>query len=124
VAGRYGFSRASVNGRPVGAEAQAELGSLALTQPVGVPAGERAIISYQLNRPAAAEPLEDGRLRYRLMLRPQATVWPDQARVVVAPPEGWRFTGLPTGGGISGEAATWSGTMDQERELVFLLRRR
>jgi hypothetical protein len=124
VAGRYGFSRASVNGRQVGAEAQAELGSLALTQPVGVPAGERAIISYRLNRSAAAEPLEGGRLRYRLLLRPQATVWPDQARVVVAPPEGWEFSGLPTGAGTSGEAATWSGTVDQERELVFLLRRR
>jgi hypothetical protein len=124
VAGGYGFSRATVNGRGVGAEAQAELGSLALTQPVGVPAGEKATISYQLTRQAAAEPLEGGRLRYRLMLRPQATVWPDQARVVVAPPAGWEFTGLPTGASSSDGVATWSGTVDQERELVFLLRRR
>jgi hypothetical protein len=124
VAGRYGFSRASVNGRQVGAEAQAELGGLALTQPVGVPAGEKATISYQLTRPAAAEPLPAGRLRYRLVLRPQATIWPDQARVSVAPPEGWEFTGLPTGASTSGQAAIWSGTVDQERELVFLMRRR
>jgi hypothetical protein len=124
VAGRYGFSRASVNGRRVGAEAQAELGSLALTQPVGVPAGEKATISYQLTRPAAAEPLPGGRLRYRLVLRPQATVWPDQARVVVAPPDGWEFTGLPAGARASDAAAAWSGAVDRERELVFLLRRR
>jgi hypothetical protein len=123
VAGRYGFSRASVNGRRVGAEAQAELGSLALTQPVGVPAGQKTTISYQLARPAAAEPLDGGRLRYRLVLRPQATVWPDEARVVVAPPEGWEFSGLPEGASTSGEAATWSGPVDQERELVFLLHR-
>jgi hypothetical protein len=90
---------------------------------VGVPAGQKATISYRLTRPAAAEPLADGRLRYRLVLRPQATVWPDEARVVVAPPEGWEFSGLPDGATTSGGAATWSGPVDQERELVFLLHR-
>ena len=124
VAGRYGFSRASLDGHQVGAEAQAELGGLALTQPVGVPAGEKATISYRLNRTAAAEPLAGGRLRYRLVLRPQATIWPDEAKVVVDPPEGWEFSGLPAGAGTSEGTATWSGSVDRERELVFLLRRR
>jgi hypothetical protein len=124
VAGRYGFSRASLDGHRVGAEAQAELGGLALTQAVGVPAGGTATLSYQLVRAGAAERLDDGRLRYRVVLRPQATVWPDEATVVVAPPSGWELTGLPARARRTGATATWSGTVDQERELVFELRRR
>jgi hypothetical protein len=124
VAGRYGFSRASLDGRRVGAEAQAELGGLALTQAVGVPAGEKATISYQLARPDAAQRLDGGRLRYRVVLRPQATVWPDEARVTVAPPVGWEFSDLPSDARSSHATATWSGTVDRERELVFELKRR
>jgi len=124
VAGRYGFSRASLDGRQVGAEAQAELGGLALTQAVGVPAGEKATISYRLARPDAAQRLDGGRLRYRVVLRPQATVWPDEARVVVAPPGGWEFSALPTDARSSGAGAIWSGTVDRERALVFELKRR
>jgi hypothetical protein len=120
VAGRYGFSRASLDGRRVGAEAQAELGGLALTQAVGVPAGRRATLDYQLARTGAAERLDEGRLRYRVLLRPQATVLPDQANVVVAAPAGWQFTALPAGARVDDEdVASWSGDLDREIELVF-----
>jgi hypothetical protein len=123
VAGGYGFTRASLDGRRVGAEAQAELGGLALTQAVGVPAGRQAKLSYQLARAGAAERLGKDRLRYRVLLRPQATVVSDKARVVIVPPSGWTFAALPPGAQVQGAAATWSGRVDQERQLVFELLR-
>ena len=91
VAGGYGFTRATLDGRAVGAEAQADFGGLALTQEVGVQARSAVTLGYQLARPAAAERLGDDRLRYRLLLRPQATVRPDQAKIAVEAPKGWRF---------------------------------
>jgi hypothetical protein len=123
VAGGYGFTRASLDGRRVGAEAQAELGGLALTQPVGVPAGKESRLGYRLARRGAAERLGENRLRYQVLLRPQATVVPDKAKVVVAPPDGWTFAAVPPGAQIEGTAATWSGTVDQEHQLVFELLR-
>jgi Protein of unknown function (DUF4012) len=95
VAGGYSFTKASLNGRPVAAEAQADLGGLVLTQSLGVPAGASATLAYELTRPDAVERLGDDRLRYRLLLRPQATARPDQARIVVDAPKGWRFDVLP-----------------------------
>jgi hypothetical protein len=86
VAGGYGFTRATVDGRQVGAEAQAELGGLALTQAVEVPAGKVTRIRYRLVRRDAAERLGKDALRYRLLLRPQATVVPDSAKVEVRAP--------------------------------------
>jgi Protein of unknown function (DUF4012) len=121
VAGGYGFSRASLDGRPVGAEAEAELGGLALTQAVGVPAGATATLRYELARAAAAEVVGGDRLRYRLLLRPQATVRADQARVAVVAPSGWRFAALPPGARVKAGAAAWAGSLDRERELVFEL---
>jgi hypothetical protein len=59
VAGGYGFTRATLNGRTVGAEAQADFGGLALTQEVGVQARSKITLGYQLARPAAAERLGD-----------------------------------------------------------------
>jgi hypothetical protein len=123
VAGGYGFTRATLDGRAVGAEAQADFGGLALTQEVGVQARSAVTLGYQLTRPAAAERLGDDRLRYRLLLRPQATVRPDQARIVVAAPKGWRFTGLPPEAHAIGPEASWAGVFDRERELVFELAR-
>jgi hypothetical protein len=123
VAGGYGFTRATLDGRRVGAEAQAELGGLALTQAVGVPAGKVTRIRYRLVRRGAAERLGEDRLRYRLLLRPQATVIPDSAKVTVGAPDGWSFAGLPAGTRATGAAATWSGTIDQEQQLVFELRK-
>jgi hypothetical protein len=89
VAGGYGFSRASLDGQMVGAEAQTDFGGLALTQQVGVQAKSTVTLGYQLTRPAAAQRLGDDRLRYRLLLRPQATVFPDQAKIAVEAPAGW-----------------------------------
>jgi hypothetical protein len=123
VAGGYGFTRATLDGRRVGAEAQAELGGLALTQAVGVPAGKVARLRYRLVRRDAAERLGGDRLRYRVLLRPQATVVPDSATVTVGAPAGWSFTSLPAGAEGGGGTATWSGAVDQERQLVFELRK-
>jgi hypothetical protein len=119
VAGGYGFSRASLDGRPAAAEADTELGGVALTQQVAVPAGTSATVGYRLARPAAAERVGPGRLRYRLLLRPQATARPDQARVVVVPPPGWHVAVLPPGARLAGAEADWSGDLDREHELVF-----
>jgi Protein of unknown function (DUF4012) len=123
VASGYGFTRATLDGRTVGAEAQADFGGLALTQEVGVQARSKVTLGYQLTRPAAAERLGDNRLRYRLLLRPQATVRPDQAKIAVEAPKGWRFTGLPPKARTTGPEAVWTGAFDRERELVFDLAR-
>ena len=123
VAAGYGFTRATLDGQPAGAEAQADFGGLALTQQVSVQAKSTVTIGYQLARPAAAERLGDDRLRYRLLLRPQATVRPDQAKITVEAPAGWRFTALPAHARAAERLATWSGEFDRERELVFDLAR-
>jgi hypothetical protein len=123
VAGGYSFTKASLDGVQVGAEAQADLGGLALSQSVGVPAGDSATIAYQLSRPDAVERLGDDRLRYRLLLRPQAAVRPDQARVMVDAPPGWRFVAMPPGAQVDGATASWSAAVDREHELVFELAR-
>jgi hypothetical protein len=119
VAGGYGFTRATLDGQPAGAEAQADFGGLALTQEVGVQAQSAVTLGYQLARPAAAERVGDDRLRYRLLLRPQATVRPDQARIAVEAPKGWRFDQVPPRTRVAGAEAAWSGSFDRERELVF-----
>ena len=119
VAGGYGFTKATVDGRPTGAEAQADFGGLALTQQVGVQAKSTVILGYELSRAAAAERLGNGRLRYRLLLRPQATVRPDQARIVVEAPSGWRFDQAAPGSRLAGRTASWAGLFDREQELVF-----
>ena len=123
VAAGYGFTRASLDGEPAGAEAQADFGGLALTQQVGVQAKSTVTLGYELARPAAAERLGNDRLRYRLLLRPQATVRPDQAKITVEAPNGWRFTALPAHARAAERSATWSGEFDRERELVFDLAR-
>src|SRR5215211_5296369 len=82
--GGYGFTRATLNGRRVGAKA--DLGGLALTQSLGVPAGTAATFAYQLARPDAVERIGVDRLRYRLLLRPQAIVRPNEAWVAVTAP--------------------------------------
>jgi hypothetical protein len=124
VAGGYGFTRASLDGQPSGAEAQADFGGLALTQQVGVMAKSTVTLGYELARSAAAERLGDDRLRYRLLLRPQATVRPDQAKITVEAPPGWRFSKLPATARAEKRSATWNGAFDREHELVFELARR
>jgi hypothetical protein len=67
------------------------------------------------------EVLDGNRIRYRLLLRPQATVRPDLVQVAVSPPPGWRFAATSPGGQVTGAAARWSGRLDQERSLAFEL---
>jgi hypothetical protein len=81
-------------------------------------------LGYELARSAAAERLGDDRLRYRLLLRPQATVRPDQAKITVEAPPGWRFSKLPATARAAKRSATWNGAFDREHELVFELARR
>ena len=123
VAGGYGFTKASLDGRRVSAEAQQDFGGLALTQSVGVPAGDSATLAYRLTRPTAAQRLGEDRLRYRVLLRPQATVWPDTAKVAVIAPSGWRFASVPAGVRVAGGTASWTGSLDREHELAFELAR-
>lgn len=119
VAGSYGFAAATVNGRPVRADAEAELGGLALSQSLDVPARGSATVTYSLVRSHAVEVVDRTHLRYRLLLRPQATAWPDQVVVSVTPPPGWRFGALPAGFHPNGQAAAWSGPLDREQALAF-----
>ena len=84
--------------------------------------GWAAVIDSLL--PGQTRWLGDNRLRYRLLLRPQATARPDQARIAVEAPPGWRFTGLPSKARVTGSEAAWAGSFDRERELVFDLARR
>jgi Protein of unknown function (DUF4012) len=120
LAGGYGFTRATRDGRQVKAAAQDDLGALTLSQAVSIPPGRTATLGYELVRPAAVEILGHRRIRYQLLLRPQATVWPDQAEVSVAAPPGWRFAGA-VGGGVrlARTTASWAGPLDRERTLVF-----
>ena len=121
VAGAYGLAKATVDGRPAEVEAQEELGGLSLSQPVDIQAGKAVTLGFELVRKDAVEVLDDNRIRYRLLLRPQATIHPDRAEVSVSPPPGWRFVAPPPGGKLSGANAAWSGVLDQERSLVFEL---
>lgn len=88
-----------------------------------MPAGTAATIAYQRARPDAVERLGDDRLRYRLLLRPQATIRPDEARVAVTAPAGWTFTALPPRAWVKDATASWSGTLDREHTLEFELSR-
>jgi len=121
VAGAYGLARATVDGRPAGVEAQAELGGLSLSQSVAIPSRQAVTLGFDLVRKDAVEVLGDNRIRYRLLLRPQATIHPDQVQVTVGGPPGWRFAAAPAGGHLAGATASWSGPLEQERSLAFEL---
>jgi hypothetical protein len=122
VAGDYAFSRATLNRHPVLAEARRDVGALTLAQQVRIPAGRTVTLGYKLERARAAE--VSGRLmRYELLLRPQATVRPDSLEVVVRAPDGWRFVGLPTGSRVDRSSARWSGPLDHEWTMTFVLER-
>jgi Protein of unknown function (DUF4012) len=122
VAGDYAFSRATLNRHPVLAEARRDVGALTLAQQVRIPAGRTVTLGYKLERAHAAE-LSGRWMRYRLLLRPQATIWPDSLEVVVRAPDGWRFVGLPAGTRVDRSSARWSGLLDHEWTMTFLLER-
>jgi hypothetical protein len=123
VAESYAFTGATVDGRRTPASSQAEFGSLALSQVVGVPAKSAVTVAYDLVRTGALQALPGNRLRYQLTLRPQATVRPDQVGVSVTAPPGWRFVGATGGPRLRNASATWSGPLDQERVLTLDLAR-
>jgi hypothetical protein len=119
VAEAYGFTGATVDGRRTPASSQAEFGSLALSQLVGVPAKSSVTIAYDLVRTGALLPLPGDRLRYQLALRPQAMVRPDKVAISVSPPSGWRFVAASKGLQLGPTKATWTGPLDQERLLTL-----
>jgi hypothetical protein len=123
VAGAYGFTGATVDGRRTPASSQAEFGSLALSQLVGVPARSSVTVAYDLVRAGALQALPGDRLRYQLTLRPQATVRPDRVGVSVSAPPGWRFVGGSGGLRLRRAGATWTGPLDRERVLTLDLAR-
>jgi hypothetical protein len=120
VADAYGFTRAARNGRRVRASADQDFHSLALTQAVSIPAGGSASIEYDLVRNAAMR-VQNGRTGYRLLLRPQPTVNPDRLHVAVSAPANWRFAQVPPGFTGDPSAVHWSGLLDRERLLEFIL---
>jgi uncharacterized protein DUF4012 len=120
VAGAYGFTRAARDGRGVHVVTEEELNGLALTQDVSIPAGRSTTVSYELFRHAALQ-VEGDSLHYRLLLRPQPTVHPDKLDVAVTAPGGWRFAAPPRGFAGDGSVVRWSGRLDRERSLDFLL---
>ena len=79
--------------------------------------------AYQLARPDAVERIGVDRLRYRLLLRPQAIVRPDEAWVAVTAPVGWTFTALRPRARLKDTTASWSATLDREHHLEFALSR-
>jgi Protein of unknown function (DUF4012) len=120
VARAYGFTRSTRDGRGVRVVTDEELNGLALTQDVSIPAGRTTTLTYDLVRHAAVQVEADG-VHYRLLVRPQPTVNPDKLDVAVTAPDGWYFAARP--GGFTGDrsAVRWSGTLDRERSLDFLL---
>ena len=114
VAGAYGFTAATRDGRRVGAEAQAELGGLAISQEVAIPPGRSVTLAYELERRDALLRAGD-RASYRLLVRPQPTVHPDQLEVAVQAPPGWRPRSAPPGFRQRGGELTWSGPLDRPR---------
>jgi hypothetical protein len=120
VADAYGFTRASQDNRSVRASADESFQGLALTLAVSIPAGRSATIGYDLLRKAAVR-VENGHIAYRLLVRPQPTVNPDRLNVAVSAPANWRFVQVPSGFAGGPSTVRWSGLLDRERLLEFLL---
>ena len=118
VAHEYGLSSALVDGRRTRVHVLGNLGSLMLGSEVSIPAKRSATIVYRLERRNALR-LEGDRLKYRVLVRPQPQVRPDQLIISITPPDGWKFIGLPSGFDLSHATAVWSGMLDRERVLDF-----
>ena len=116
VAEGYGFTAATQDGRPAASEPQPDFGATALSRYVRVPARRTVTLGYELERDGAAERV-GGRLRCRLLVRPQATIRPDLVDLTVRAPTGWRVTGAPSGFRVDGATASWSGPLLAERAI-------
>jgi hypothetical protein len=119
VAGGYGFSRATRDGRRVGAEPQAELGGLAISQQVVVPPGRSVTLAYDLERRDAVR-VSGGRASYQLLVRPQPTVHADRLELSLRFPRGWRPLALPSGFRQRGDVVSWSGVLDRSWTFRFV----
>jgi hypothetical protein len=119
VAGGYGFTRATRDGRRVGAEAQAELGGLAISQQVVIPPRRSVTLAYDLRRRDAVQ-VRGGRASYQLQVRPQPTVHPDQLEVSLRAPPGWRPVSVPPGFRQRGGVVSWSGVLDRTWMFRFV----
>lgn len=122
LAGEYEFSRATLDHRPVAAAAGADVGALTLSQQVRIPVGRTVRLGYDLERSDAARRLGRG-MRYELLLRPQATMRPDSLQVSVHAPDGWRFVSVPEGTRNDRSRARWTGLLEREWTMVFILAR-
>jgi hypothetical protein len=120
VAGGYGFLKATRDGRPATAEAQAELGGLAISQDVVIPRGRSVTLAYDLWRQHAVQ-LSGRRASYQLLVRPQPTVHPDRLEVSLRAPPGWRLLEVPAGFRQEGGTASWSGVLDHSWTFRFVL---
>jgi len=120
VAGGYGFVKATRDGRPVAAEAQAELGGLAISQNVVVPRGRSVTLAYDLERQDAVQ-VTGRRASYQLLVRPQPTVNPDRLELSLQAPPGWRLLETPPGFRRQGGVVSWSGVLDHTWTFRFVL---
>jgi len=119
VAGGYGFTRATRDGRRVGAEPQEELGGLAISQQVVVRPGRSVTLAYDLERRDAVQ-VGGGRATYRLLVRPQPTVHADRLELSLRIPRGWRPISLPPGFRRRGGVVSWSGVLDRSWTFRFV----
>jgi hypothetical protein len=119
VAGGYSFDRVTLDRRPAGAEALPELGATALSRYLEAKPGRSTTLAFGLTRDQGAATVVGGRLRYRLLVRPQAVVNPDRAELTVRPPAGWRPATLPGGWRAAADGLHWSGALTSEQRLEF-----
>jgi hypothetical protein len=122
VAGAYGFTRATRDGRPVSAEGQADLGAMAISQAVVIPPGRSVTLAYDLEREGAMQ-VTGSRADYQLLVRPQAGVLPDRLEVSLQAPVGWEFISVPPGLRRQAGLVSWSGLLDRTRAFRVTLAR-
>jgi hypothetical protein len=121
VADGYDFTAARLGNRIVGAEAQHDLGALAISREIVVPAGKSSTVTYELVRREAST-VNGGRMVYRLLVRPQVMINPDTLSVSVSAPPGWHFVSLPHG--FTGTTTvTRTASLTRTEPLQFVLAR-
>jgi hypothetical protein len=112
----YGMSEALMDGRRIGMHALDSLGGLMLGTELSIPAKRSVTLEYRLKRWNAVQ-LEGNRLKYRVLVRPQPQVRPEQLTISITPPPGWKLVGPPAGFVVSQATASWTGVLDRERVL-------
>jgi hypothetical protein len=118
VAREYGLTKATSDDRQIAVYAIRSPNGLMLGHEISIPSQQSATLDYRLRRIAAVQ-VEDRRIRYRLLVRPQPRARPDSLVVSITAPAGWRFAQIPAGFRSSDRVARWSGLLNQERVLDF-----